>query len=121
MTSSPPTGAIIIVSSEEALVSAEQLASSQFGVSCRYRGLPVAVLFIGEDFVATTEHLLSVRATRLSHQLQGVYLAEKHSVFPDRVLPANSAMTLLQQLLERTRHTDAFLRHEMCPKIADMK
>jgi len=97
------------------------MANKQFGISSDYRGMPVAVVFVGEDFVPTSKHPLSVRATQLAQQLQGVHLAEKHSVFPDRVLSANSAMTLLQQLLERTRHTDAFLRREMCPKIADMK
>ena len=64
---------------------------------------------------------LSVQAVRLSRCLQASYIAEKWSVFPNRVLAAESSSRLLQGLLERTRHTEAFLRDEMCPEIADMR
>ena len=87
----------------------------------RYCGLPVVMLYIGEEFMLESKDPLSIQAVRLSRWLQASYTAEKWSVFPDRVLAAESASKLLQGLLERTRHTEAFLRDEMCPEIADMR
>ena len=115
------TGVIFIISSHELLVTAEKLVKQLFSVTGRYRGLPVAMLYIGEEFMPESKDPLSIQAVRLSRWLQASYTAEKWSVFPDRVLAAESASKLLQGLLERTRHTEAFLRDEMCPEIADMR
>ena len=112
---------IFIVSSDELLATTEKLVKQLFSITGRYRGLPVAMLFIGEEFMSESKHPLSIRAVRLSRWLQASYIAEKWSVFPDRVVTAESASKLLQGLLERTRHTEAFLRNEMCPEIADMR
>ena len=99
----------------------ENLLKRLFDVSAPYRGLPAAMLFIGEEFLTEDNGPLSLQAVRLSRWLQVGCIAEKWSVFPDRVLTAESTSKLLQGLLERTRHTEAFLRHEMCPEIADMR
>ena len=115
------TGVIFIVSSDKLLVMMEKLVKQLFSVAGHYRGLPVAMLYIGEEFMPESNDPLSVQAVRLSRWLQASYIAEKWSVFPDRVLAAESASRLLQGLLERTRHTEAFLRDEMCPEIADMR
>ena len=81
----------------------------------------MAMLYIGEEFMPESKDPLSIQAVRLSRWLQASYTAKKWSVFPDRVLVAESVSKLLQGLLERTRHTEAFLRDEMCPEIADMR
>ena len=99
----------------------ENLLKRLFDVSAPYHGLPAAVLFIGEEFIAENNNPLSVQAVRLARRLQAKFIAEKWSVFPDRVLTAESTSKLLQGLLERTIHTEAFLRNEMCPEIADMR
>ena len=115
------TGVIFIISSEELLTTTEYLVKQLFDITGPYRGLPAAMLFIGEEFLIESNDPLSVQAMRLSRWLQAGNIAEKWSVFPDRVLVAESASKLLQGLLERTRHTEAFLRDEMCPEIADMR
>ena len=115
------TGVIFIVSSDELLVTTERLVKQLFGVTGPYRGLPVGLLYIGEEFTAESKDPLSIQAVRLSKWLQASHMAEKWSVFPDRVLQAESASRLVQGLLERTRHTEAFLRLEMCVEIADMR
>lgn len=112
---------IFTVSSEELLVTTENLVKQLFGIGGAYRGLPAAMLFIGEEFMLESKDPLSVQAVRLSRWLQASCVAEKWSVFPDRVLTAQAASKLLQGLLERTRHTETFLRNEMCPEIADMR
>jgi len=99
----------------------EKSVKQLFDVTGPYRGLPVAMVYIGEEFMPESNHPLSIEALRLSRWLQACYVAEKWSVFPDRVLAAESTSKLLQGLLERTRHTEAFLRHEMCLEIADMR
>ena len=103
------------------LATTENLLKRLFDVSAPYRGLPSAMLFIGEEFLAENNSPTSVHAVRLARWLQASCVAEKWSVFPDRVLTADSTAKLLQGLLERTRHTEAFLRNEMCPEIADMR
>lgn len=115
------TGVVFIVSSEELLLTTEKLVEQLLGIDGPYRGIPVVVVFIGEEFMAESNHPLSVQALRLSRWLQANQIAEKWSVFPDRVLAAESATTLLHGLLERTRHTESFLRTEMSPGIADMR
>ena len=99
----------------------ENLVKQLFAVGSPYRGLPAAMLFVGEKFMMESNDPLSVQVLKLSRWLQASSIAEKWSVFHDRVLAAESASKLLQGLLERTRHTEAFLRSEMCPEIADMR
>ena len=112
---------IFIISSEELLVTTENLLKHLFNVSAPYRGLPAAMLFIGEEFLAEDNGPLSVQAVRLSRWLQASCIAEKWSVSADRVLTVESTSKMLQGLMERTRHMEAFLRREMCPDIADMR
>ena len=111
------TCVIFIVSSHELLVTTEILVKQLFSITDRYRGLPVAMLYIGEEFMLESKDPLSIQAVRLSKWLQASYIAEKWSVFPDRVLVAESASKLLQGLLERTRHIEAFLRDECVLKL----
>ena len=99
----------------------ENLLKRLFDVSAPYRGLPAAMLFIGKKFLTEINGQLSFQAVKLSRWLQASCIAENWSVFPDRVLTVESTSKLLEGLLERTRHTEAFLRHEMCPKIADIR
>ena len=60
------TGVIFIVSSDQLLVTTEKLVKQLFGITGRYRGLPVAMLYIGEEFMPESNDPLSVQAVRLS-------------------------------------------------------